>query len=327
MLISSGSDPKLSKADKRPYLITCPIEFNGKLPTSVSLTSQPCEVAENNLMIIDNQPINGIKKRFGVCTKQIFLDNRNFTPKLVEWIELLRILGAAKIHIIVKYVHPEMKAFLDFYEEKGIVEVFPFLEPSGVSTSKMRSNQSRLLQKNMMNDCFYRVRNLYELLVFLDPDEVIIPVMESDKTWDDMLRHVDLDSRKCSYASQNIYYPDKGANFYHDIPKYNYMLQHVERSVNGSKFGDAIKSFFVPDKIVVVHNHHALFSWYSGLKRSRLGYFPANVSQLSHYRDVVGKAFKETRLDTTIWKFKDKLVSAMNQTLNEVKFDLENWFS
>lgn len=291
------------------------------------MVTNPCEVAENNLKIIDNQPIDGIKKRFGVCTKQIFLENREYAPKLVEWIELLKILGAAKIHIVVKYVHPDMKTFLDFYEEKGIVEVFPFLEPSGVSTSKMRSNQSRLLQKNMMNDCFYRVRNLYELLVILDPDEVIMPVMESDKTWDDMLKHVNLKDKKCSYASQNVYYPEVEANLYPEIPKHSYMLQHVQRSVNYSKFGDAVKSFFIPDKIVVVHNHHALFSWYSGLKRSRLGSFPTNVSQLSHYRDAVGKDFMKTRLDTTIWKFKEKLISAVNQTLTEVNFDFKNWLS
>jgi Glycosyltransferase family 92 len=287
------------------------------------LTTKPCDAAENNLKIIDNQPVNGTKKRYGVCTKQTILESREYTPKFVEWVELLRILGAAKIHIVVKYVHPDMKKVLNYYEEKDIIEVIPFLEPSGISTSKMHSRQDWMLQMNTLNDCFYRVRNLYEILVIIDPDEVIVPVLESDRTWNEMLKHVNLTEKRCSYQAQNVYYPETGAKLFPEIPKHNYMLQHVQRSVNYSKTGHSVKSFFLPEKIIVVHNHNALYSWYDYLKPSWIGNFPTNISQMSHYRDSVDKAFNQTTVDLTLWKFADKLIRAVSGTLREVQFEDE----
>lgn len=215
-----------------------------------------------------------------------------------------------------------LRKVLDYYEENEIIEVFPFLEPSGVSTSQMHSYQDILLQMNILNDCFYRVRNVYELLVIIDTDEVIVPVRENDKTWDDMLTNVDMtDEFTCSYQSQNVYYPETGAEFYSDIPKHNYMLQHVQRSVNFSSPGYSVKSFYVPDNIIVVHNHNALFSWRGEVTFSWTGVIPTEISQLSHYRDSVSGNFTETLLDTTIWKFKEELIRAVNRTLSAVNFD------
>lgn len=273
------------------------------------------------MKILDNQRANKTKKRFGVCTKQTILENREYTPKFVEWVELLRILGAEKIHIVVKFVHSDMQEVLNYYEEKGIIEVIPFLEPSGVSTTQMHSYQDFLLQMNMLNDCFYRVRNLYELLVIIDPDEVIVPVRGNDRTWDEMLKHVDLSEKRCSYQSQNVYFPETGAKLNPYIPYNNYMLQHVQRSVNYSTFGYSVKSFFLPEKIVVVHNHNAFFSWYEGLKVSWIGFLTTDVSQLNHYRDVVNENFRETAADTTLWKYKNELINAVKETLMAVNFD------
>lgn len=51
------------KTDGHPYMITCPFEREKKLPISVSITENPCDKAENNMKIINNQPVNGVKKR------------------------------------------------------------------------------------------------------------------------------------------------------------------------------------------------------------------------------------------------------------------------
>lgn len=62
---------------RSPYLIECPLNNNEKLPISLSLTSKPCDKAENNLKIINNQPIGGVKKKFGVCSNQKNYPNRS----------------------------------------------------------------------------------------------------------------------------------------------------------------------------------------------------------------------------------------------------------
>ena len=214
-----------------------------------------------------------------------------------------------------------MKKVLDFYEKKEILEVMPFLEPSGVSTSRMHSYQDMLLQMNMLNDCFYRVRNLYDFIVIIDPDEIIMPVDSDDKTWEEMLKHVNLTEKRCSYPSQNLYYPNTGAKLFPEIPKYNYMLQHVQRSVNFSPISHSVKSFYLPEKIIVVHNHNALLSWYDYLKPSWIGWIPTNVSQMNHYRDSVGDNFKKTVEDASIWKYAEELIDAVNRTLMAVDYE------
>ena len=216
-----------------------------------------------------------------------------------------------------------MNKVLNFYEKSDKLEVIPFLEPSGVSTNRMHSYQDILMQMNMLNDCFYRVRNLYDFIVIIDPDEIIMPVHGNDKTWEEMLKHVNLAEKRCSYPAQNVYYPNTDAKLFPEIPKYNYMLQHVQRSVNFSPISHSVKSFFLPEKIIVVHNHNALFSWYEYLKPSWIGWIPTNVSQMSHYRDSVGDNFKKTIEDALIWKYAEELIDAVNRTLAAVKYEDE----
>jgi hypothetical protein len=303
-----------------PYLITCPIKGTNLIPKSVSLTSKPCKFAENHLKIINNLPENGVKKQFGVITKQIVFEHRQHTPRLIEWIEMLRILGASKIHIVVKHVHPSIMKVLDYYESEGFVEVIPFLEHSSVSTNQMHSYQDLLMQMNMLNDCFYRIRNVYDFLVLIDPDEVIVPVQTSDQTWDQMLHRVDLTEKRCSYQSQNFFYPPTRSIF-SEVPRHNYMLQHVQRSSKMSNFGSSVKSFYLPEKILVVHNHNALLSWYSSeVRKSWIGAIPVNLSQNSHYRDKVDEQFRETIEDKTLWKYKDALVKAVNEVMEIVGY-------
>jgi hypothetical protein len=301
----------------RPYLISCPLESLKSLPKSVSLTTKPCGKAENNMAIIKNLPENEVKKRFGVFTKQTIFESREYAPRFVEWVEMLRILGASKIHIYVKFVHPEMKKILDYYEEIGVMEVLPFLEPSGVPTTVMHSYQDMLLQMNILNDCFYRYRNMYDFLVLIDPDELIVPVQANDRTWEDILLRANLTEKRDCYRSQNVYYPETEAKLFPDIPKHNYMLQHVLRSVNMPPFGHNVKSFYLPEKIIVIHNHYALFSYYSGLRGSWLGDIPVNISQNSHYRDKVEPKFQATVEDKTLWKYRDELMEAVDEVLGK----------
>lgn len=220
-------------AKKLPHLITCPISNNMKIPQSVSLTTKPCDNAENNLKIINNQPLNGIKKKFGVCVKQITFEERNFAIKFIEWIHLLRFLGNEKVHFYVRYVHPDLNKVLKYLEEKEFIENLLFLEPSGIpdvfDTPEGYSNEMA-----MLNDCFYRNRNLYEYIVIIDPDEVIVPTNANDMDWQSMVERV-LDSSSRDFDSlvfDMVIFPHLEKNQVEGIPEYHYMLQHVKVSLS-----------------------------------------------------------------------------------------------
>lgn len=223
----------------------------------MSLVELPCDHAENNLQILSDQPPDGVKKRFCVCSKYFTFKDKNFIARFIEWVHMVNILGAEKIHFFVKYVHPDMQKVINYFEEQGMMETWNFLEPTGVTDTSDHVWQAYQLEVNTLTDCFYRVKNFYDFVGIMDFDEVIMPVVSEDFTWEDIISRANESEYKDYYVSQNVYYPNKGAPSIPNIPTYMYMLQHVERSQNFSKNGCAVKSLFGTERVLAIHNHAA----------------------------------------------------------------------
>lgn len=68
-----------------------------QVPASVSLVEKPCNNATNNVRVIYNHSQDGSKKGFAVCVKGLDFLHEDLSVRLVEWIELLHILGADKV--------------------------------------------------------------------------------------------------------------------------------------------------------------------------------------------------------------------------------------
>jgi hypothetical protein len=65
-----------------------------------------------------------------VCVKGIDLLKEESNPvRIVEWMELLGILGVDRIFFYEFTVHPAVKKVLDYYESKGKVHVTPLSLP------------------------------------------------------------------------------------------------------------------------------------------------------------------------------------------------------
>jgi Glycosyltransferase family 92 len=187
-----------------------------------------CDNAENKLKIIDVKPIDGVKKEFGVCVKQLTYPNRDFVVRFIEWVHMMKILGADKIFFYNRFVHHELMKVVEYFESRGLVDMKPFLEPSGISNVILRKVESFVLEASMVNDCFYRTKNLYQHIAILDPDEVILPHNESVYTWRDLLK-----SAKPFFDVYNqrmVTYPKTDQKLVEGIPEYNYLLQHVQVS-------------------------------------------------------------------------------------------------
>lgn len=301
-----------------PYLITCSFDKTNNNPVSVSLTSKPCGVAENKLRIIDNQPVDRVKKNFGVCMSHITFESRDFGMRFIELIHVLKILGADKIHIYNRYVHPEVFEVMKYFEDRGFIEVYPFIEPQTITMGTTGT-----LQMNVLNDCFYRIRHLYKYIVVQDTDEVIMPSNSEDKNWNDLMTRI-LEHFKGStfdsFPVANFYFPQNAKiEENKNVPEYFYMLQHIQRSIKPQPPGKSEKSFNIPDRIITLIAHYSLFCLNgSRCRRTRV---PENIAQLNHYRDfVTGELLGKTVNDWKLWKFKDELVKAVNETLSATKF-------
>ena len=109
------------------YLFTCniPHSLGGRVPQAVSIiendpTRVTCLKPSNYLKVFYNP---GAKKDVAVCVVGLSFIQESWTKRLIEWIELLSILGADKIFFYELEVHPDISRVLTYYLEKGIVDL------------------------------------------------------------------------------------------------------------------------------------------------------------------------------------------------------------
>ncbi len=148
------------------------------------------------------QAENGEKKSFAVCTRGLLFTESSYVVRLIEWIELLSILGVDKISLYYYYLADEVLETLRHYDAKGVVELIPWSMsghhprsdinsslPSHVNSTTCRlklprfSAMQTLTWQNQLglqmrhdrityNDCFYRNIHMYKYVAVLDVDEV-----------------------------------------------------------------------------------------------------------------------------------------------------------
>ena len=119
----SGWADRESKGDEKllnAFMMSCrALEAKeDRLPVSVSLVQAECQKGvkpSNNLRILNKWREDGEKRGIGVCSKSIsYVDDASM--KFIEWIELLRALGADKIMLSVLFIHPNtQKVAVIFY--------------------------------------------------------------------------------------------------------------------------------------------------------------------------------------------------------------------
>ena len=69
---------------------------------------EDCETPTNYLNIIYNLPA-GEKAKFAVCVKGLDFPLDDLSVRMVEWLEILRALGADKIFLYNLDVHPNVR--------------------------------------------------------------------------------------------------------------------------------------------------------------------------------------------------------------------------
>lgn len=326
----------------QPYVIACKVpqsHWTKGPPASVSMVEKPCDVASNNLRVIYNKPVQ--KKEFAVCVKGLDFLHEDLSVRLVEWIELITLLGADKIFFYQLQVHPNVTKILDYYQRLGKVHVTPLTLPGGQPNVPAfqhmyltkKTNHKRQNELIPYNDCLYKHMYEYEYIALLDVDEVIMPV--KDATWQELMKNRVLpkafkirNETRASYNVRNVYFLDDllhSHGYFDDIPRYMHMLQHVYRSRNFTKPNQYIKCFHNPERVVTLHNHFPLACLGAGCTS-----YPIETedAQLQHYRADCVKSLKKTCveyrensvLDTTIWRYKDQLVERVTETLRTLGF-------
>ncbi|EFX71699.1 hypothetical protein DAPPUDRAFT_308784 [Daphnia pulex] len=328
----------------QPYLMACylpnPADLIAKkfkidqIPVSVSLTEKGCEPPTNNLLI--NNKVPAEKKRFAVCVKGLDFLQVDLSVRLVEWIELLGLLGADKIFLYELEVHPNISRVLKYYQKMGRVDLTPISLPGdqpnlpGLRHLYLKSKIINKRQNELIpyNDCLYRNLNSYDYIALLDTDEVIMPREVS--TWNELMERVLAKAPAgqpfASYNFRNVYFWDDAEHsrsLVASIPGHMHMLQHVYRSFNYTKSGQYVKCFHDVQKILLLHNHYPLAC--SKGKCTSYAVDP-QTAHLQHYRSDC--QLKKTNCqveykqhlvkDTTIWRYNQDLIPRVNAVLRNL---------
>ena len=296
----------------QPFIITCKIPRikglpRSSVPSSVSIVQNKCDKVSNNLRVNNHRP--AVKQRFAVCVKGLDFLYEDMSVRLVEWLELLRILGASKVFLYDLEVHPNISKVINYYSDQGLVEVtkisLPGNQPNlpGFRHLYLKKKLTDKRQNELIpyNDCLYRNLYSYEYLALLDIDEIIMPLRHDN--WSDMMNEVlkvssaEKNFTRASYNFRNVYFLDDLASGSEDssmsssftsdqqshlntghepgIPSFLHMLQHVYRSRNYTKPGQYVKCFHNTERVVSI-SFFFLSSYYFS---SFISFFKKNVSR------------------------------------------------
>ncbi|XP_059488956.1 uncharacterized protein LOC132204460 isoform X3 [Neocloeon triangulifer] len=336
----------------QPYFITCkvPPSMNGSVPVAVSVVEQPCENATNLLRVIyDPLPPGQEQKDFAVCAKGLFYKhNPNMAVRIVEWVELLKILGAEKIGLYYYHIHENITKVFNYYEESGFMDVGQVTVPGKYPNApdlvagflETHRRFEFILEVIHYTDCMYHKMYRYKFIAILDVDEVIVP--HSANTWREMLfqkvfPRLEAKAKNSSlsyaaFAARNAYFIDQlteQKQLYPDIPQYLHMLQNVHRNSfiypAGYQPGYVnVKCFHNPQHVLVPHNHYPIYCFNDVATNCTKYDFDLGDALLHHYCTGRSRTDCETTdttkmvIDASIWRYKEKLIQRTTEVLVDI---------
>ncbi|XP_063854098.1 uncharacterized protein LOC135096507 isoform X2 [Scylla paramamosain] len=328
----------------QPYLLQCivPMDFTERVPLSVSLVEDRCDPPKNNLRVINNLPGEGGKENFAVCVKGMS-GTRDNSLKMVEWLELMFLLGAHKVFLYDMGVHSNMSKIFRYYESQGKVDLKSLTLPGDQPNDrdlldiylKHKVVNKRQNEVIPYNDCLYRNMNRYKFIVLLDTDEIIMP--RTTQNWETLMKKIAPEVMsgsghpRSSYVARHVYFLDsmqEEHGWATDVPHYMHFLQHVYRAFNYTGPGSYVKCFHDPQRVHTLHNHYPISCLKGGCSHEDM---PTELVHLQHYRSGCKPELKKvcplflnhTVLEDSILRYKEPLVRGTVRTLRDLGFTLD----
>lgn len=307
-----------------PFLITCknPFAGQGLVPTHVSLVEDRCSYA-NNMFPVSNKRPSGRRKSFLVCWRGANFDD-DISIQVIEWAEILKQFKVDTVIVYVEKLHKNVMKVLHHYRRLGFFVIkyikFPHEFPNQRSQNLLQWLQGDLIS---YHDAFYENLYQYEFMIPMDVDEFIMPLLDEDRTWHDLIRRTNQRSTDDQiidgyplinrfFLLKSVHEPVK------DVPKEFRFLSNIYRAANFTPDGGGAKTIMRTDRVLVVHNHFPMTC--IDPEYCNLMEVEKSVGQLSHYReDCFGvecvESMQNPVKDTSLWKYKDDILANVYSTM------------
>ncbi|XP_037726100.1 uncharacterized protein LOC119557420 [Drosophila subpulchrella] len=347
-----------------PTLLSCPLpgeEHRQEVPKMVSLVAKKCDMARNLLRVVyevdepesTGGPLGNITTsssssasssdpKFVVCVKAMDFPYEDKSWRLIEWLELMRLLGAQKVVLYDAPMHANMTRVVRDYliTSPGFVELRPMslgrgephVPPHFHHYAMMADGFNRILNEMIpYNDCFYRNMYKYDYVGVFDIDEVIMP-LGNHTTWPELVKLArivpDYESRTpadctewVSFCFRNVYYPryPERPKVYRNLSSSFYMLQHVERVREHSNRGAAAKCLHDTRFAIGLHNHFTFFRTEEAACAAKS--VPIEFAQMQHYREPdIKSQLIDPIVDASIWRFQPQLQARVEERYRRLGF-------
>ncbi len=226
-------------------------------PVAVSLVSgSPCRAATSLLSIVNvGRRGSSSGKGFAVCVKGLSFPMRDLSPRLAEWLEVQRALGAKKVFLYSLAVHPNVRRLIRHYTRDGLVDhtqlALPGWQPNEPLLQHMylakKSTVKRQNEVVAYNDCLYRGLFDFGHVVLIDIDEV---VATNFKDWHELLGALaDFGEEFSSLCFRHVYFSDKetalprwGNSTEEGAMDHLYVMRHIHHSSKYMKVVSGIPS-------------------------------------------------------------------------------------
>lgn len=312
------------KAIYSAYFVLCQLNQTQALPPYVGLTDKKIEGNFTNqinfIKISYQREKNDEDRKIAVCPGPVF-SNYDNALRIVEMIEIYKILGASKFFIYNASIAEEVLELLKFYEEQGTVEFLPWNIADVIDLTPKNIHHYGLL--GCLNDCFYYATLVdnFQYFIHADFDEIIFPY-----DVDTLGEYLDKYDNK-TYHSHTFFNYFFFYEYDHDlsnVPKnvVNKFLYTQAQTTRMSHLGRHVRTKYIAkgDSVIEVGNHF-VWQFIYGTREFKVD---EKYGALHHYRDncEIFKFCDEKKFkDEHARKFSDELWKNVDDVCKKVYGD------
>lgn len=284
-----------TKFDTIYHILKLPRLIVTHLPTSVSLTrSETCSSQlSKSIRIYSFQPKQ--LKTVGLCLETPLYGDIH-SEHLIKFIEINRLLGV-EIFTIYSLLKPnvERDKVINTYQSEGILEVVPWPQ-------KFRRNFPihYFGEVLLMHDCLYRNMHRVKYLLFVDLDELILPIAPVSLVA--MIESLKQPKKPDAFVFKNVYFVEK------TMKKDLDYFTKLYRAMCTYKYFRRSKFIVVPTAVNNIDVHGVPFI-------TAVAYVPVTIGLLAHFRKKISPDCNNRTLvyDPIILRYKDIVLERMKK--------------